>query len=120
MKPTIDKNMVELYVLGVLPSSAKRRVEESFDAHPQVQQWFVELGELPDHLEEPNAWEAIEDDALNFRHETSNAADRLLFEMADRVRVAEDRPAAFKAAILQLSAIPFEAGSYFSHHVDGV
>lgn len=76
MNFSINQQMVELYVLGVLPESAKRRVEDAFDSNPRVQEWFLELDELPDHLEHAEEMEAITDQALAYRFETSDAPDR--------------------------------------------
>lgn len=50
MTHDVTQKMVELYCLGVLPLERQWQVEEAFDACPQVQQWFVVLGELPRHV----------------------------------------------------------------------
>lgn len=51
MKLPTDKRIVELYLLRVLPAEIQLKVEQAFDAHPQVQEWFLEYGELPAHVE---------------------------------------------------------------------
>lgn len=52
MTQDVTQEMVELYCLGVLSLERQWQVEAAFDTCPQVQEWFVALGELPDHVQD--------------------------------------------------------------------
>lgn len=45
------KSMVELYTLGILSDESRRVVELAYDTDAEVQAWFEELGEIPDHID---------------------------------------------------------------------
>jgi hypothetical protein len=76
--------MVERYVLGVLPANSKRLVEEAFDSNPCIQEWFLELDELPDHVQDEGD---VASQSLSygnaFRYESKNPHDRRLQELTD-------------------------------------
>lgn len=82
MTVTVTKQMVELYTLGVLPPEGRRLIEAAFDVSPQVQEWFLDLGELPEHAQAElfrMEWgEQLEEHRLQSAH----AADRELLEFA--------------------------------------
>jgi hypothetical protein len=74
-------------VLGVLPANSKRLVEEAFDSNPCIQEWFLELDELPDHVPDEIDDGDVVAESLRlgnaFRYESKNPHDRQLQELAD-------------------------------------
>lgn len=76
---TISEEFVELYTLGLLTPEGRRLVEEAFDASPEVQRWFLERNELPEHVLEEEAHAEVLDQLAAFRGELANPADRELF-----------------------------------------